>query len=107
MILVNKKSLFFDTSVIINGISDFHALTSTRLHCHVPLMQNKFIEYRSQKNYNKTLFLESVEDNNPRFFLTLKDPEQGWRSFTDTFKSTIDQHAPIKNTMFVETSRPT
>ena len=63
VILVNKKSLFFDTSVIINAISDFHALTSTRMRCHVPRMENKFIEYRSQKHYNKALFLESVADS--------------------------------------------
>ena len=96
VILVNKKSLFFDTSVIINAINDFHALTSTRMRGHVPRMQNKFIEYRSQKHYNKALFLESVADSNLRFCLTLEDPEHGWRLFTDNFKTTIDHHAPIQ-----------
>ena len=94
VILLNKKSLFFETSVIINAISDFHALTSTRMRCHVPRMQNKLIEYNY--NYNKALFLESVADSNLRSCLTLEDPEHGRRLFTDNFKTTIDHHAPIR-----------
>ena len=68
------------------------------MRCHVPRMQNKFIEYRSQTIFNKTLFLESVADSNLRSCLrpTLEDPEHGWISFTNNFKSTIDQHAAIK-----------
>ena len=66
------------------------------MRCHVPRMQNKCIEYRSQKNFNKTLFLESAADCNLRSCLTLEDPEHGWILFTNNFKSTIDQHAAIK-----------
>ena len=81
---------------MISTIIEFHALTFTLMRCHVPRMQNKFIEYRSQKNFNKTLFLESVADSNLRSCLTLEDPEHGWILFTNNFKSTIDQHAAIK-----------
>ena len=96
VILVNKKSLFFDTSVIINAIRYCHALTSTRMRCHVPRMQNKLIEYRSEKHYNKALFLDSVADSNLRSCLTQEDPEHRWRLFIDNFKITIGHHAPIK-----------
>ena len=103
VILVDKKSLFFDTSVIINAISVFYALTSTRMRCHVPRMQNKFIEYRSQKHYNKALFLVSVADSNLRSFLTLEDSEHGWRFL----KQPLTIMLLSKNARFVQTSRPT
>ena len=74
---------------------EFHALTFTIMRCHVPHMQNKFIEYRSQTHFNKTPFLESVADSNLRSCLTLEDPEDEWRLFTNNFKSTIDKHAAI------------
>ena len=70
--------------------------TGLIMRCHVPRMQNKFIEYRSQKKINKTLFLESVAGSNLRSCLTLEDPEHGWILFTNNFKSTIDQHAAMK-----------
>ena len=81
---------------MISTIIEFRALTFTLMRCHVPRMQNKFIEYRSRKIFKKTLFLESVADSNLRSCLTLEDPEHGWILFTNNFKSTIDQHAAIK-----------
>ena len=62
---------------MISTIIEFHALTFTIMRCHVSRMQNKFIEYSSQKNFNKTLFPESVADGNLRSCLTLEDPEHG------------------------------
>ena len=70
--------------------------TGLIMRCHVPRMQNKFIEYKSQKKINKTLFLESVAGSNLRSCLTLEDPEHGWILFTNNLKSTIDQHAAMK-----------
>ena len=66
------------------------------IRCHVPRMQNQFIECKSQKKFNKTLFLESVAGSNLRSCLTLEDPEHGWILFTNNFKSTIDQYAAMK-----------
>ena len=66
------------------------------IRCHVPRMQNQFIGYKSQKKFNKTLFLESVAGSNLRSCLTLEDPEHGWILFTNNFKSTIDQYAAMK-----------
>ena len=81
---------------MISTIIEFHASTFTMMRCHVRRMQNKVIEYSSQKKINKTLFLESVADSNLRSCLTLEDSELGCRLFTNNFKSTIDQHAAIK-----------
>ena len=81
---------------MISTIFEFHASTFTIMRCHVRRMQNKVIEYSSQKKINKTLFLESVADSNLRSCLTLEDSELRWRLFTNNFTSTIDQHAAIK-----------
>ena len=65
----------------------------------------KCIEYRSQKNFNKTVFLESAADSNLRSRLTLEDPEHGWILFI--LNQPLTSMLLLKNARFDQTSRPT
>ena len=64
MILVNKSSTFYNTLNVVNSVSDFRNMVATMMRFYVPYKHDKYIQYRSFKNYNKINYTPSIENAN-------------------------------------------
>ena len=72
------------------GILDHHTLFYTFLKSTYAKGKPKFVYYRCFKNFNKKLFMKSLSEN-------LKNVDNSFEVFYDTFMNTLDCYAPLKN----------
>ena len=90
LFLTNKPSLFFNTSTINTGLSDYHKMVATVLRKTFQRAQPKVVSYRDYKNFDNELFKSSLKNaldeiNRPDYI-----------KFEEGFLETLNKHAPVK-----------
>ena len=90
MFLTNKPNLFFNTSTINTGLSDYHKMVVTVLRKTFQRAQPKVVSYRDYKNFDNKLFKSSLQNavneiNRPEYI-----------KFEEVFLETLNKHAPVK-----------
>ena len=93
IMLTNKMKIFQKTSTVTTGISDCHTMIVTCLKAHKKFPPKKIV-YRDYKNFNKNTFLFDLDQNLIQGKLCSQRNSYG--IFTETFKSVVDHHAPLK-----------
>ena len=93
-ILTNEMRSFQKTSTVTTGISDWHKMIVTCLKAHFRELPPKKIIHRDYKNFNKNTFLYDLDQN----LIQGKcySQKNSYDLFTETFKSVVDHHAPLK-----------
>ena len=92
VILVNKSSTFYNTLSFVN----FHNMVATMMRFHEPYKHNKYIQYRSFKNYNKINYTSSIENSQITKCKNVENTNHAWKLFSDCLKEVIEDHAPLK-----------
>ena len=100
VILVNKSSNFYNTLNVVNSVSDFHNMVATMMRFHVPYKHDKYIQYRSFKNYTKINYTSSIENSQITKCKNVENTNHAWKLFSDCLKEVIEDHAPLKTKKF-------
>ena len=90
LFLTNKPNIFFNTSTINTGISDYHKMVATVLRKTFQRAQPKVVSYRDYKNFDNELLNSSLQNalneiNRPDYI-----------KFEEVFLVTLNKHAPVK-----------
>ena len=89
LILTNRSRSFQNTSVIENGISDFHKMTVTIMRSHYPKSTPNIVHYRNYSKFNNDYFRNDLK-------ASLEKLENlDYQSF-EIFGSTLNKYAPVK-----------
>ena len=88
LFLTNSVQSFQNTSVFVNGISDFHKMILTILKTSFPKSGPKKIIYKNYKNYNSNSFKSDLKKQ-------LKCTES-YESFENVFLDVLQRYAPLK-----------
>ena len=89
LFLTNRKGCFMKSSSNESGILDHHKLIYTFLKSPHAKEKPKFVYYRCLKNFNKELFRRDLSEN-------LKNIDNSFEVFYDTFTNTLDCYAALK-----------
>ena len=100
VILVNKSSNFYNTLNVVNSVSDFHNMVATMMRFHVPYKHDKYIQYRSFKNYTKINYTSSIENSQITKCKNVENTNHALKLFSDCLKEVIEDHAPLKTKKF-------
>ena len=103
VILTNRVRSFQKTSVFQTGLSDYHSLLVTVLKSNIPRLKPKVIKYRSYKKFDPFKFLADVRRIN---FDALEDPDDCYDNLTNSFRTVVDKHAPLKTELVRGNSAP-
>ena len=90
LFLTNKPNLFFNTSTIIAGLSDYHKMVVTVLRKTFQRAQPKVVSYRDYKNFDNELFKSSLQN----VLNEIDTPD--YIKFEEVFIETLNKHAPVK-----------
>ena len=104
VVLTNRPRSFQKTSVFETGLSDYHGLVATTMKSTVSRLKPKQIKYCSYKKYVPENFLSDVK--NAQFECDGTNPDKSYDHLTNTFRSIVDKHAPIKTKFLRGTMRP-
>ena len=90
LFLTNKPNLFFNTSTINTGLSDYHKMVVTVLRKTFQRAQPKVVSYRDYKNFDNELFKSSLQNalneiNRPDYI-----------KFKEVFLETLNKDSPVK-----------
>ena len=94
LILTNKPSSFNITLVTETGLSDYYKTTTTFFKLHFSRLRPQVITYRNYKKFHEEKFLNDLKETN--IIMNEKDPNQNYQSFTKTFLTIVNKHAPLK-----------
>ena len=94
LILTNRPRSFQNTVATETGLSDHHLMISTFLKAHLVRLKPKNVFYRNYKNFDPSQFLDDMK--NAQFTCYTEDHNLNYENLVNTFKSIIDQHAPLK-----------
>ena len=90
LILTNRSRSFQNTSVIENGVSDFHKMTVTIMRSHYPKSTPNIVHYRNYSKFNNDYFRNDLK-------ASLEKLENlDYQSFENIFGSTLNKYAPVK-----------
>ena len=90
LILTTRKNYFKKIKTIVTGISDFHKLVIGSLRSTFTKGNPKTKSYRDYKNFDSMNFGSNLYDN----LSSIRDIN--YNKFENTFKETLNHHAPIK-----------
>ena len=94
LVLTNNPSSFNKTLVSETGLSDYHKMITTFFKLHFSRLRPKVITYRNYKKFDEEKFLNDLKEKNIK--IDEKDPKQNYQSFTKTFLTFVNKHAPLK-----------
>ena len=90
LLLTNKLNLFFNTSTINTGLSDYHKMVVTVLRKTFQRAQPKLVAYRDSKNFDNELFKPSLQNA----LNEISRPD--YIKFEEVLLETLNKHAPVK-----------
>ena len=91
LILTNRSKSFNNTVVLETGLSDHHKMTVTVLKTFVPKQGPILVNYRDYRRLDSHKFKQELQYN-----LSIINDITCYDTFENTFKETLDNHAPIK-----------
>ena len=71
-------------------------MVATMMRFHVTYKHDKYIQYRSFKNYNKINYTSSIENSQITKCKNVENTNHAWKLFSDCLKEVIEDHAPLK-----------
>ena len=89
LFITNKPMSFQNTTVLTNGLSDFHKMAITVFKTTFHKNKPKEVTYRDYKNFNKDLFKNDLRKS-------FSDGCKTYDKFEDVFLCTLNNHAPLK-----------
>ena len=100
LFLTNKPNLFFNTSTINTGLSDYHKMVVTVLRKTFQRAQPKVVSYRDCKNFDNELFKYSLQN-------ALNEINKlDYIKFEEVFLETLNKHAPVKQKTIKDNHAP-
>ena len=69
-------------------------MITTFFKLHFSRLRPKVITYRNYKKFDEEKFLNDLKEKNIK--IDEKDPKQNYQSFTKTFLTFVNKHAPLK-----------
>ena len=95
VMVTNGPKLFHHTSLIEICLSDFHKLILSFFRAFLKLTPAKTIEYRSYRKFSSEAFLHKLDQELNKGIICNSHDKQ-YNLFSDIFRITLDQHAPLK-----------
>ena len=89
LFLTNSPMSFQNTTVLVNGLSDFHKMAITVFKVKFNKTKPKEVNYRDYKRFNGNLFKSDLK-------AALSNGCNTYEKFENIFLSTLNLHAPLK-----------
>lgn len=89
LFLTNSPKSFQNTTVLANGLSDFHKMAITVFKTKIPKNKPKKVTYRDYKHFNENNFKNDIK-------YKLESGCESYANFEEIFLSTLQLHAPFK-----------
>ena len=99
LFLTNSPMSFQNTTVLVNGLSDFHKMAITVFKVKLNKTKPKEVNYRDYKRFNGNLFKSDLK-------AALSNGCNTYEKFENIFLSTLNLHAPLKKKIIRENHAP-